>query len=248
MTPAPLSFRNLLLNSLQAETLARLYPLLQRVSLSVRDPIEAPGQPIETLYFFETALASTVARAGDEEVEVGICGRDGMSGLAIVNGADRSPFSCFIQAPGEAFSIPTKEMLALMEELPDLRRMFLLAAQATTIQFAYTALANGRYSILERMARWLLMCHDRLQGDQMELTHSFLSLMLGVRRAGVTTDMHILEGAHAVINRRGRIVVRDRAKLEMYAGECYGVPEAEYERLLGQKLRRDPTPPDLTAY
>jgi CRP-like cAMP-binding protein len=243
----PTPFRNLLLRSLPQEAVAKLAPFLHFVSLGVREAIEAPGQRIESVYFFETALASTVARAGTEEVEVCITGRDGINGLALVNGTDRSPFECFIQVPGAAYRIGTRDFLALLDEVPDLKRVFLLASQASTIQIAYTSLANGRYSIIERMARWILMCHDRLDGDQLELTHSFLSLMLGVRRAGVTTDMHILEGAHAVVNRRGRIVVRDRAKLEEFAGDCYGAPEAEYERLIGQKLRREVNGADPTT-
>src|SRR4051794_13718172 len=93
----PTPFRNLLLRSLQQETIERLAPALNLVSLSVRTEIEAPGRSINAVYFFETALASTVARAGTEEVEVCITGRDGINGLALVNGAESSPFECFIQ-------------------------------------------------------------------------------------------------------------------------------------------------------
>jgi CRP-like cAMP-binding protein len=85
----------------------------------------------------------------------------------------------------------------------------------------------------ERLSRWLLMCHDRMRSDDMALTHEFLSLMLGVRRSGVTDNLHILEGMRAIKATRGRIYIRDRATLEEIAGGCYGAPEKEYDRLIG---------------
>ena len=142
--------------------------------------------------------------------------------------------------PGPAWRIETAHLLELREAMPALRAVLARAAEAFSIQVAFTALANGRFPLIARLARWILMCHDRVEGDQIDLTHAFLSLMLGVRRAGVTTDMHVLEGARAIVNRRGRIVVRDRATLERFAGACYGTPEAEFERLLGRSIRRSP--------
>jgi CRP-like cAMP-binding protein len=99
------------------------------------------------------------------------------------------------------------------------------------IQVAATALTNGRYEIGQRLARWLLMCQDRL-GDQLPLTHDFLALMLGVRRPGVTSAMHVLEGEQLIYAERGLIRIRSRQRLEEYAGAAYGVPEAEYRRLI----------------
>jgi CRP-like cAMP-binding protein len=98
------------------------------------------------------------------------------------------------------------------------------------VQIAATALADGRYNVNERLARWLLMCHDRL-GDELALTHDFLALMLGVRRPSVTDALHVLEGERLIKADRARIQVRDRLGLEQFAGEAYGVPEAEYRRL-----------------
>jgi hypothetical protein len=94
-------------------------------------------------------------------------------------------------------------------------------------------MANGRYSMQQRLARWLLMCQDRLDRFDLPLTHEFLSLMLGVRRSGVTNELHILEGIHAIKATRGNVRVQNREKLEEIADGCYGLPEAEYERLIG---------------
>jgi hypothetical protein len=98
---------------------------------------------------------------------------------------------------------------------------------------SFTALSNGSNVIGERLARWLLMSHDRVDGDDLNLTHDFLALMLGVRRSSVTDAIHILEGEHCIRAMRGHIHVRDRAKLEQVAGPSYGQPEAAYKRLFG---------------
>jgi hypothetical protein len=100
------------------------------------------------------------------------------------------------------------------------------------LQLAQTALAAAKYSMHQRLARWLLMCHD---GAELPLTHDFLALMLGVRRAGVTGQLHILEGMHAIRSTRGVVRILDRGKLIDIAGGCYGLPEREYDRLIGKK-------------
>jgi hypothetical protein len=102
------------------------------------------------------------------------------------------------------------------------------------VQVAYTALSHGSYTIEERLARWLLMCHDRVDGDDLPLVHEFLSMMLGVRRPGVTIAVQTLEATGIIKAKRGHIIVQDRARLEEVAGGSYGVPEAEYRRLFGQ--------------
>jgi CRP-like cAMP-binding protein len=106
------------------------------------------------------------------------------------------------------------------------------------IQTSHTALSNGLARLEERLARWLLMCHDRVDGDELRLTHDFVATMLGVRRAGVTVALNRLEGLALVENDRGSITVIDRGGLEKAAGRTYGAPEAEYARLVGVSLRR----------
>ena len=101
------------------------------------------------------------------------------------------------------------------------------------LRWGITALANGRATIVQRLARWLLMCHDRIGNPQLRLTHEFLSLMLGTRRSGVTTALHILEGEGLIRSDRGSCTIKDRAGLEARARGIYGVPEAEYRRLIG---------------
>ena len=231
--PQPSFSRNRLLSILPADDFDRLRPELRRVSLEFKQVLEQPNQPIEYVYFLEPGVGSIVAvTASGQRLEVGIFGPEGMSGLAIVQGSDRSPHETFIQVPGEAIQISAAALKDAFEESASVRRLLLRYAQAFTIQVAYTALANGRYSIDERLARWLLMSHDRVDGDTFPITHEFLALMLGVRRAGVTTALQSLESQATIKALRGRIEILDREELVRCAGDSYGSPEAEYERLM----------------
>ncbi|MBB6181903.1 Crp/Fnr family transcriptional regulator [Pseudorhizobium flavum] len=112
-----------------------------------------------------------------------------------------------------------------------LRHVVLRYFHVFMLQLAATALADAKYPVEQRLARWLLMAHDRL-GHELPLTHDFFALMLGVRRPSVTEALHILEERQCVRAERSLVVVRNRAKLEELAGDAYGVPEGEYRRLL----------------
>jgi CRP-like cAMP-binding protein len=98
-------------------------------------------------------------------------------------------------------------------------------------QAQQTALVNSHLTVERRLARWLLMMHDRISGDEFDLTHEFLAAMLGVRRPGVTVALHMLEGRHLIRSTRSHIGIRDRAGLEKLAASGYGLPEAHYRRL-----------------
>jgi CRP-like cAMP-binding protein len=226
--------RNRLLSALPADAFEAIRPRLKRVELEMRHVLEMPHEPIPYIYFLEPCIASVVAiTPGGEQMEVGLFGPEGMSGLAVANGADRSPHHTFIQVPGQALRMTSDDFRAAMSEVEPLAQVVRLYSLAQSVQVAFTALANGRYTIDERLARWLLMCHDRVDGDVVPITHEFLALMLGVRRAGVTTALHILEGGGVIRASRGRIEIIDRNELREGAGDSYGAPEAEYERLIG---------------
>jgi CRP-like cAMP-binding protein len=216
-----------------------LKPDLVAWSLDVRAPLEDKNEPIAHIYFPETGIVSVVANgAHDREVEVGVIGREGMSGMAVVMGGDRSPHATYIQVAGDGLRLTAGALRRAMRKSPSLRTSFLNFAQAFTIQIAQTALANARANIDERLARWILMAHDRLDGDEVALTHEFLAIMLGVRRAGVTAAMQSLETRGLVETKRARLFVLNRGGLETAANGSYGIPEAEYRRLTGWKFRR----------
>jgi CRP-like cAMP-binding protein len=175
-----------------------------------------------------------VATSSDgETVEVGHIGREGMTGEHVVMGADKTPNRTFMQVAGTGYLMPASALVEILNSDLPTRLLFLRYVHCWALQLSHTALSNGRYNVHERLARWLLMVHDRIDGDDFPLTHEFLGIMLGVRRSGVTDQIHLLEGAHAIKATRGNIKVIDREKLREIASGCYGVPEQEYERLVG---------------
>lgn len=223
---------NKLLSFLSDSDHAILVPHLEQVELPHRFVVEAPNTEIEYVYFPESGVASVIGISETgERVEVHLYGHEGMSGACVVNGAGRTPLTTVMQIPGKGQRISSAAFEAAMHKSPSLKSVFLLYNQAASIQMAHTALSNARHSLDQRLARWLLMSHDRMGMDEMPLTHEFLAVMLGVRRAGVTTALHVLEGAQIIRATRGQIEVRNRALLEEAAGDSYGLPEAEYRRL-----------------
>lgn len=126
-----------------------------------------------------------------------------------------------------------------MSESPGLTRVLLRYAQVFATQTAHTAFANTKHRLDERLARWLLMCHDRLDGDKLPVTQVFLSHMLGANRPGVTLAVCALARAGLISNSRSKITVLDRVRLKVAANGSYGVPETEYARLFGQSLYQD---------
>jgi CRP-like cAMP-binding protein len=234
---APQRSANLLLAGLTESEFEYLAPHLEPVELAHAMQVEAPDEPIVHAYFPASGLASVIAqdRAG-RRIEAGLFGREGMTALSVVMGDDRSPNETTFQIAGSGHRIATDALREAMRAEPAIRDRFLLFAHAFAIQTAQTALANGKHSVEERLARWLLMCQDRVGGYELHLTHEFLSIMLGVRRAGVTVTIHILEGRHLIKAKRGCIRVVDRDGLKAAARGSYGVTEAEYARLLGVSL------------
>jgi CRP-like cAMP-binding protein len=229
------SLTNRLLRRLSAPDFAVLSSNLEPVQLELYKVVVSASKPIEHAYFLESGIVSVVAsRADTRVIEVGIYGREGMGGFPLLLGSDQSPHDQYMQLPGAGHRIKTAPFLAAVQQSATLNRLLLRYVHSFTTQTAQTALANSGNNIDERLARWLLMCHDRIDGDVLPLTHKFLSMMLGVRRAGVTDAVHILEGRgliRAITN--GRIEIRNREKLERLAGAAYGLPEAEYRRLIG---------------
>ena len=226
--------RNRLLSVLSDGDFALLQPHLRHVALPLLYDLERPNRKIEMVYFMETGIASIVAVQSDgTRVEVGLVGREGMSGVAVVLGGAQSPHSTYIQVAGEGQRIKASELRNAQNASPSLRDLLLKFAQVFMVQTAHTAIANARAHIDQRLARWVLMAHDRTDDKTIPLTHEFLSLMLGVRRAGVTEALQTLRRQKLIDTGRNQIVVRNRKGLERKAGSSYGAPEKEYRRLIG---------------
>ena len=227
-----------MLAALTAEDFDRLAPHLSATRLGLRRSLEDANKPIKQIFFPDEGIVSVVAASTrDRQSEVGLIGREGMTGINVVMGNDRSPHLSYVQVAGRGQSMKADALRHAMQESPAIRICFLHFAQAFMVQAAHTAVANGRGKLEERLARWLLMVHDRLKGNELPLTHEFIALMLNVRRAGVTEALQGLTRKGLVSAKRGRIMVKDRAGLLARANGLYGIPESEYLRLTGWKAK-----------
>ncbi len=214
---------NRLLAALSDENFGLLAPHLVPVDLPVRKSLERRNKKITAVYFPESGFASVVANgAGGQAIEVGIIGREGMTGLSVVLGASRPPRNeTFIQCAGAGLCLPVARLREAIDRSVPLHRSVLRYVHDFQAQTTETVLANGRAKIEERLARWLLMADDRVDGDELPLTHEFLSLMLGVQRGGVTLAVQALERADLISTRRGKITILDRKALEKKSNGTY---------------------------
>ena len=225
---------NRLLDQLKQDEFAVLAPALQLISLSMKQVIEAPNVPITAIVFPVTGVLSVVASATqNQQVEVGLIGHEGMSGTSVVLGNGQSPNDTYVQIEGSAYVFPANDLRQAIQQSLALHNTLLHYVQSFLTQATHTALANGRAKIEERLARWLLMAQDRIGRPDLPLTHELISIMLGVRRPGVTEALNSMEGLGLIKATRGVLRVIDRAGIEACANGWYGVPEAEYERLMG---------------
>ena len=226
---------NTLLRALSEDDLGLLKPHLTRVDLARRQMLVTPNKPVEQVYFPEGGVVSIVSvMAQSGRIEAGIFGREGVSATCLLLGTDRSPHETFVQVNGStALRIDANRYLAAIQQSESLRMMLLRYVQTVLVQTAQSMATNATQRVEARLARWLLMCHDRIDGDEIALTHEFMGMMIAAERSGVTITLHILEGAGMIRSTRGLVVILDRAKLEYLAGDSYGVPEAEYRQLIG---------------
>jgi CRP-like cAMP-binding protein len=225
---------NRLLNFLSTENRALLDPHLKRVSMPVRETLEHPNKPINYIYFPEDGIASVVgASHAMGDMEVGMIGKEGMTGLMVVLGSDQTPLTTFVQVAGSAMVMGAKDLRSAMKISPSIRDLFLSYVQVFLVQTSQTAVANIAALLQQRLARWLLMCEDRLSSKHIPLTHEFLSVMLGVQRSGVTIAINELEERGFIKGERGRVSILDRQSLMKLTNGTYGVAEAQYGRLFG---------------
>jgi len=226
--------QNRLLARLPDEEFANIMPALEEVPLHQGYVIVKADRPIDYVYFLCSGIGSVITvSSGRQRAEAGMFGREGFSPTSAGVGGTISVHEVLMQVEGHGYRMPLDATLAAIKHNPTFANLLARFIQTFASQISYTALSNVNYQIDIRLARWLLMSHDRVDGDEIGLTHDFISLMLGVRRPSVTTALHILEGKRLVRSERGRITIRDRKGMEEFAGDSYGRPEEEYRRLIG---------------
>jgi CRP-like cAMP-binding protein len=229
--------RNHLLARLPPGEFEAVRPLLTTVRLASKQSLAEPGQPIVYAYFPHDAVISMSALdAAGGSVEVGSVGCEGLAGLPILLGTDRSNGRTVAQIGGDADRVEASALQREVNRLPELRRLLLLYTQAFMTQVAQGTACNRLHPAERRLARWLLICRDRLGRDDLPITHETIAHMLGVRRATVTEAAGDLQQRGTIRYRRGIVTVLQRDRLEAASCACYRIVRAEFDRLLGVRV------------
>jgi len=230
----PPNISNRILRELPAEEYERLSPHLEPVTLAVGDVLCYPQEPITNLYFPNRGSVSIIATFADGGgVEVGVVGNEGVFGVNVVLGSVSIPHEAIVQLPGDGLRLPADVILKEFKTCGRLQDLLLRYTQAFIIQIAQTAACHRSHPVGGRLARWLLMSHDRAISDELLLTQEFIGVMLGTRRAGITEAAGRLQSNGMIKYSRGHITILDRKKLESTSCECYQIVKNEFDRLLG---------------
>jgi CRP-like cAMP-binding protein len=226
--------RNQLLAALPPDMLARLLPKMRPVPLVVRDTLMTPDAAIQSVWFVESGFVSLVTALDDgTQAEVGLVGREGMVGTPLVLGVDSAFSEAYVQADGAALQMETNAFRRALDEEPLFRNLLLRYSEAAHAQTTQTAACNGRHALEQRLARWLLMAQDRIDGNDLPVTQEFLGLMLCVYRPSITVVASTLQRAGIIRYGRGHITVLDRSALEATSCDCYMAVKRRFDRLLG---------------
>lgn len=218
-------FENLILLQLADSELLALDSILKSLDLPRGFEIVRSGMPLSHCYFLESGIASVVAASPEgRKTGVGVLGREGMSPPILTTDAERFPFDVTMQVDGHGHRAETGALAEFLADRPAIRRLLSRSLHAFFAQMANTALSNAVHKIDVRLARWILMWHDRLDGNEIGITHDYMATMLGVRRSSVTEALHTLEGERLIYSTRGLVIIRNRAALETFAADAYDVP------------------------
>jgi CRP-like cAMP-binding protein len=229
---SPSTIQNRLLRALPLKALKELLPALQPVPLPVKQVLHRPGDHLDFAYFPETGMVSIVLPLEDGgTIEVGTVGSEGMLPIASVLGDTVASSEAMVQLEGSALRMPADILRQRLDANAALRRHFGRYAHSFHQQVLQTAACNGAHSLEQRCARWLLLARHRIGSDELPLTQEFLSMMLAVRRAGVTEAAGVLQKAGLIRYRHGRITVLDPDGLEEVSCECFGRIAAQEAQL-----------------
>ena len=223
---------NLILAALSPEEYERLAPHLEQVEMRHGQILYKTNEIIKHVYFPTNSMISLVSQTSDAPgVEIGMTGFEGMVGLAVVLGVQKSPHEAMVQIHDGAMRLRTEVVLEEFGRGSTLQAGLLRYTQSLMLQISQVAACNRLHLVEERLARWLLMSHDRCVSEDIPLTQEFIALMLGVRRAGVTTAAITLQAEGYINYKRGHIIVTDREGLEKYSCGCYQIIKAEFDHL-----------------
>ena len=225
---------NRLLAALPPDAYERLRPHLEPISFSLGEVVYESGGQMRYVYFPTTSHISLLYTMIDgSTAEMGLVGQEGIVGIALFMGGETTPNRAMVQGGGAAYRMKTKAMLDEFKRGGEFQHLLLRYTQALITQISQTAVCNRLHTVEQRLCRWLLMTHDLAQSDELEMTHEFISNMLGVRREGVTVAAQRLQEKGMISYVRGHIQILDREQLLTHVCECYQVVKNEHARLLG---------------
>jgi CRP-like cAMP-binding protein len=227
----PPPIQNRLLAALPDTEYKHLIPHLESVPLSLMEILYESGEPITHVYFPNDGLLSLLVVMPSQKLrEVGLIGNEGMLGVAVVLGMNATPMRALIQMPGSAMRMKAEVLRDELKRGGALQSLLQRYTHALFTQVAQSAACIGTHGIKPRLARWLLMTHDRAHGDEFVMKHEFMALMLGITRSMVTRAAGGLQREQLIRYTRGRVTILDRQRLEATACECYRMVEEEYAR------------------
>ena len=234
------SMSNHLLAALPDEDFARIKSQLQPVSLKLGHVLYEAGDKMSHIYFPTTAIISLLyIMENGGTAEIGIAGNNGLVGIALFMGGDTTSSRAIVQSSGEAVRMKKSDLLAEFKRGGLFQDLLLRYTQALMTQISQTAVCNRLHSVEQQLCRWLLINHDQLAADTLIMTHDLIANMLGVRREGVTVAAGHLQDNGYIKYSRGTVTILDRKGLEKVCCECYKVVSTEYDRLLGQYIRKN---------
>jgi CRP-like cAMP-binding protein len=225
---------NYVIAALPVEAYERLGPHLEAMTFTLGQGVYESGGHMRYVYFPTTSHVSLLYTMIDgSTAEMGLVGKEGIVGIALFMGGETTPNRAVVQGGGEAFRMKSKAMLDEFNRGGEFQHLLLRYTQALITQISQTAVCNRLHSVEQRLCRWLLMTHDLAQSDELQMTHEFISNMLGVRREGVTMAARRLQEKGMISYVRGHIRILDRPQLLAHVCECYQVVRDEHSRLLG---------------
>ena len=229
---------NRLLAALPRAALERIIPDLHQKPLAMGQVLQPRGEPLEEVVFPLLGVASMISMGDSgDSVEVATIGCEGIVGLPLFLGGEKAAVEIFVQVPGEGLHLAASQFHGHVKRESTLTQTLLLYTHALLTQVAQCSACNCHHPVEARCARWMLQTHDRVKGDEFPLTHDFLGLMLGVRRASVTLTAGALQKRKLITYHRGVVTVLNRKGLEAAACECYKLISDEFDRLLSSARR-----------
>lgn len=230
---------NFLLAALEPAEQARVKTKLEQIEFPLGEVLYEAGDKMEYAYFPITCVVSMLyLMENGGTAEIGLIGNDGIIGAALYLGGETTSSRAVIQSAGDAYRLKKADLKEEFARGGRFQYILLRYTQALMTQISQTAVCNRLHTVEKQLCRWLLLTHDRLQGDKIIMTHDLISNMLGVRREGITIAAKKLAQKKLIKNTRGTIAIIDRLGMEKAACECYEIVNNEYNRLLGRGISR----------